>query len=103
MDQQLNTNLLFLIKIFKLNTSIFTFELLLPPSQHLNPITTISTNVLDISFLKKSRISKFKTNFLRTSLVVFKSKKLKTYKFNNCINIFFFYQQFCSFFFREFF
>lgn len=96
--------MLFLIKIFKLNTSIFTFGLLLPPSQqHLNPITTISTNVLDISFLKKSHISKFKTNFLKTSLLVFKSKKLKTYKFNNCINIYFFINSFVVFFLESFF
>jgi hypothetical protein len=79
---------LFLLKIFKLNTSIFKVVSALPYQQ------------LHLKVLQKNKL---KSSFLKKSMMVFKSKKLKTFKFMKGANFFFLVNTFVVLFLENFF
>jgi len=90
---------LFLLKIFKLNKSIFKVVSALPYQQlHTTPI-----NFLETHNLKVLQKNKLKSSFLKKSMMVFKSKKLKTFKFMKDANFFFLVNTFVVLFLENFF
>jgi hypothetical protein len=91
--------MLFFVKIFKLNKSIFKVVSTLPYQLH----TTTPINVLETHILKASQKNKLKSSFLKKSMMIFKSKGLKTFKFIKGANFFFLINSFVVLFLENFF
>lgn len=94
----MNINILFFVKIFKLNKSIYKVVSTLPHQLDITPI-----NILETHILKVSQKNKLKSSFLKKSMMIFKFKGLKTFKFIKGANFFFLINSFVVLFLENFF